>query len=213
MARFVLRVWLPDRPGALGHVASRIGAVRGDVIGIEILEQGGGRAVDELVVDLPEPGLVEALVREVGEVEGVDVEWVHPLGQEDHDPQLALLEAAARLVENPDERSRLKGLCADVRRAFDAVWAAVVDQGEMSTLAYDGEAPPTAWLVAFVDGSRHLGGHADGGAEDVAWADLPGQDRALVVGRSGRPFRARERRQLAVVARISAAAGQPTRSR
>ena len=31
--RFVVRVWLPDRPGALGQVASRIGAVRGDVVG------------------------------------------------------------------------------------------------------------------------------------------------------------------------------------
>ena len=28
---YVVRVWLPDRPGALGQVASRIGAVRGDV--------------------------------------------------------------------------------------------------------------------------------------------------------------------------------------
>ena len=27
----VMRVWLPDRPGALGQVASRIGAVKGDV--------------------------------------------------------------------------------------------------------------------------------------------------------------------------------------
>ena len=47
----MVRVWLPDRPGALGAVASRIGAVRGDVIGIDILERGGGRAVDELTVD------------------------------------------------------------------------------------------------------------------------------------------------------------------
>ena len=39
-----LRVWLPDRPGALGAVASRIGGVKGDVVGIEILEQGAGRA-------------------------------------------------------------------------------------------------------------------------------------------------------------------------
>ncbi|HEY8092954.1 MAG TPA: hypothetical protein VID93_04205, partial [Acidimicrobiales bacterium] len=111
-----------------------------------------------------------------------------------------------------DESSRLKRLCAEVRRAFDAGWAVVVDQTGVSTVAGDGEAPPTAWLAAFVDGSRHLGADADGGAEDVAWADLPGQDRALVVGRSGRPFRARERRQLGVVARICAAAGQAIRA-
>lgn len=53
MNAYVVRVWLPDRPGALGQVASRIGAVRGDVVGIEILERGGGSAIDELVVSLP----------------------------------------------------------------------------------------------------------------------------------------------------------------
>ena len=49
----VVRVWMPDRPGALGQVASRIGAVRGDVLAIEILEQGGGRAIDELTCCCP----------------------------------------------------------------------------------------------------------------------------------------------------------------
>ena len=63
MGLYVVRVWLPDRPGALGQVASRIGGVRGDVVGIEILERGAGRAIDELVVRLPEDGLVDLLVR------------------------------------------------------------------------------------------------------------------------------------------------------
>src|SRR5262245_58230979 len=49
MATFVLRLWLPDRPGALGAVASRVGAVGGDLVGIDILERGAGRAIDELV--------------------------------------------------------------------------------------------------------------------------------------------------------------------
>ena len=48
----LLRVWVPDRPGALGAVASRVGAVGGDVIGIDILERGAGRAIDELWVEL-----------------------------------------------------------------------------------------------------------------------------------------------------------------
>jgi hypothetical protein len=218
MERFVLRVWLPDRPGALGQVASRIGALRGDVIGIEILEQGGGRAVDELVVELPDAALDRALVREVGEVEGVDVEWVQPLGHADHDPQLALLEAAARLVAITDEPARLAGLCVDLRAAFEAGWAAVVDLTAFRTEAAAGDAPPPSWLSAFVHGCRHLdepaipagpGGPAGAAAEDVAWAELPGRDRAVLVGRSGRPFRARERRQLGVLARISGMLGPP----
>ena len=51
METFVVRVWVPDRPGALGQVASRIGAVRGDVVGIDILERGAGRAVARRVVE------------------------------------------------------------------------------------------------------------------------------------------------------------------
>src|SRR6476661_7170206 len=69
MQTFVVRVWVPDRPGALGQVASRIGAVRGDVVGIDILERGAGRAIDELVVELPDADLVPLLVAEVGEVD------------------------------------------------------------------------------------------------------------------------------------------------
>src|SRR5579864_8640416 len=98
MTTYVLRVWVPDRPGALGAVASRIGAVRGDLIGIDILERGAGRAIDELVVDLPDEGLVQLLVSEVSEVDGVDVEDVRRANDALADPRLDALETAAGLV-------------------------------------------------------------------------------------------------------------------
>src|SRR4029453_812232 len=98
MERFVLRVWVPDRPGALGAVASRIGAVRGDVVGIDILERGAGRAIDELVVELPSEDLVPLLVAEVNQVDGVDVEDVRPVAVQLRDPRLDALETAAMLV-------------------------------------------------------------------------------------------------------------------
>jgi ACT domain-containing protein len=211
--RFVLRVWLPDRPGALGQVASRIGAVHGDVVGIEILEQGGGRAIDELVVALPDAGLVDPLVREVAQVEGVDVEWVQPVDGDDHDPQLSLLEAAAALVEEAVPGAGLDRLCEDLRSAFAAGWCAVVARSTACTVAGAGAVPPAAWIDAFLDGSRHLDARVDRGADDVAWADLPGRDRTLVLGRTGRPFRARERRQLVVLARIGAAVDAAARPR
>jgi hypothetical protein len=171
--RFVVRVWLPDRPGALGQVASRIGAVRGDVVGIEILEQGGGRAVDELVVALPEGELVELLVDEIGEVDGVDVEWVQALGTGEHDPHLAVLEAAARLVEHTgDSRAALDRLCADLLAAFEAEWAVVVGAQPPALVASAGTAPDPGWLAAFLAGSRHLDGQHGRHPEDVAWGDL-----------------------------------------
>src|SRR4029079_3152541 len=98
METCVVRVWLPDRPGALRSVASRIGAVRGEIVGIEILERGAGRAVDDLVVELPDGALVDLLVNEIAQVDGVDVEDVRPVSDGIHDPRLDALEAVAQLV-------------------------------------------------------------------------------------------------------------------
>ena len=99
MGSFVVRVWLPDRPGALGQVASRIGAVRGDVVGIEILERGGGSAIDELVVALPDDVTRELLLAEIGYVDGVAIEDVRPIDPERPDAGMVALQIAASLVE------------------------------------------------------------------------------------------------------------------
>ncbi len=205
MPVFLLRVWVPDRPGALGAVASRIGAVRGDLIGIDILERGAGRAIDELVVDLPEVDLVPLLIREVGQVDGVDVEDVRPAPTTVVDPRLDALETAALLCEKEDVDELLAALTARAGHDGEAEWAAVLDGEAGTCLAAVGAAPPTPWLLAFVAGSRTstLVAAAECGPDDVAWAPLPRADLALVLGRRGRPFRARERRQLAAVARIA----------
>ncbi len=60
-------VRLPDRPGALGAAASRIGALRGDVVGFEILQRAHGAALDEFVVALPVGVPLDLLVRELTE--------------------------------------------------------------------------------------------------------------------------------------------------
>lgn len=204
MPTFVVRVWLPDRPGALGSVASRIGAVRGDLVGIDILERGGGRAVDELVVELPDAELVPLLVREVGQVDGVDVEDVRSRPTPLIDPRLDALETAAALVEQPDVPSLMRILVERSSRDLGGEWAALVDLGAPTPVARVGEVPPVAWLAAFVTGSRAArSSRGNGVAEDVAWADLAGAGLAMVVGREGRDFRARERRQLAAVCRIA----------
>ncbi|HWC39342.1 MAG TPA: ACT domain-containing protein, partial [Acidimicrobiales bacterium] len=98
MPTYLVRVWVPDRPGALGAVASRIGAVGGDLVGVEILERGGGRAVDEVLVDLPDDERVSLMVSEVGEVDGVDIEDVRPSQRGAADPGLDALGTAAALV-------------------------------------------------------------------------------------------------------------------
>ena len=70
MAGYVVRIALPDRPGALGLVASRIGAVGGDIVAINILERDEGRAVDEFVIEIGGTHLIELLQTEIHEVDG-----------------------------------------------------------------------------------------------------------------------------------------------
>jgi hypothetical protein len=205
MTTHTVRVWVPDRPGALGAVASRIGAVGGDLVGIDILERGGGRAIDELVVELRDDSLVPLLIAEVSEVDGVDVEDVRPATAGLVDPRLDALETAAVLVEQRTLDSLLDALAVHANHDFQADWAAVVAFDASEPLASVGSPPPAAWLGAFVAGSRVSvpTGNGEGGPDDVAWAGLDGADLALVLGRRGRPFRARERRQLNALARIA----------
>jgi len=198
---FVVRVWLPDRPGALGAVASRIGAVRGDVIGIDILERGAGRAIDELVVTLPSEDLIELMIRELREVDGVDVEDIRPVALAVPDPRLDALESAALLVAQATPHALLDALVAHATRDLEASWAAVADYTLAEVRASSGEVPSATWLAAFVAGS--LASDASG-TDDVAWASFPHAPLALVIGRAGRPFRERERRQLEALARIAA---------
>jgi ACT domain-containing protein len=73
MAGYVVRIELPDRPGALGLVASRIGAVGGDIVAINILDRDGGQAVDEFVIEIGGHHLIELLRTEIHEVDGVSV--------------------------------------------------------------------------------------------------------------------------------------------
>lgn len=204
METYVVRVWLPDRPGALGQVASRIGAVRGDVVGIEILERGGGRAIDELVVELPGPEVVELLVNEIHHVDGVAVEEVHPAATVG-DSRLDALESAAVLVGAPTPGILLAALASQTRADFDAAWVAVIDLVGPQVLAADGAAPPLPWLAAFVEGARASDAVSAGrsGPDDVAWAPMEVAQLELVVGRRGRPLRARERLQLSALARIA----------
>jgi hypothetical protein len=205
-----MRIWLPDRPGALGQVASRIGAVRGDVVGIDILERDNGQAVDELVVELPANDLVDLLVAEVRQVDGVAVEEVRPLADARHDPRLDALEAAAQLVGADDVDELLEATVGHAGRVVGAAWVAVADlqgRGE-GTLVASADAPSGSWLGAFLAGSRLRPVGADGGrgrgsgAGDVVWAPLPSSGLALVLGRQGMPYRARERKQVAALARV-----------
>jgi hypothetical protein len=204
VALYIVRVWVPDRPGALGAVASRIGAVRGDLVGIDILERGAGRAIDELVVDLPSESLVKLLISEVSQVDGVDVEDVRRASDALADPRLDALETAANLVSQSAIGPLLKSLARGSVRDFQSDWASIVEPDLPEHVVLVGPAPPGEWLQAFLAGSRASVAPRPGevAPDDVAWADMDAAGLVLILGRQGRPFRVRERRQLTALARI-----------
>jgi hypothetical protein len=199
----LVRVWLPDRPGALGLVASRIGSVGGDIVGIDVLERGADVAVDEFAVILPRVDLTELLVREIEQVDGASVEEVR-LVETFPDPRLDALESAAVLCECPSAADLHETLLEHTRREFLADWTALVKSGEV--IAASGTAhPPPDLLTALAAGTSASPRVVDGttGPEDLAVAMLPNHDATLLVGRAGHPLRRRERIQLVALARIA----------
>lgn len=207
MPVFVMRVWIPDRPGALGVVASRIGEVGGDLVGIEILERGAGRAIDELMVELPDESLVPRLVAGLREVADVDVETVHRASLALRDARLDALLLAAALVERRSPGELLATLVRELKAALEADWVTVVEEAAETVTFSDSleSAPSVGWLMAFV---RGMGSAQDvarepSGPDDVAFGRLGSSGVAVIIGREGRPFRARERRQLTAIARIA----------
>ena len=201
MITVVVRVWMPDRPGALGQVASRIGAVRGDVLAIEILEQGAGRAIDELTVSLPDDDLLPLLTSEIDAVDGVSVENIRVVEADRTDPSLSSLAVGAALAESPADR-RLEVLAIGVQRVAEADWVVIVSDGVV--VEQLGSPPDVGWLTAFLAGSTHLdGAHDTSAPSDLVWANLLTSGLQLAAGRAERPIHERERVRISLLARLA----------
>jgi ACT domain len=197
---YVVRVWLPDRPGALGQVASRIGSVGGDVVGIEIMERGAGIAVDDLVVALPDQNLLDQLRVQIGEVDGVEVEGIRPIDSGRGNRDLSALDLAAALAERNADVFEV--LVERLSAGLSADWAVVVRLDPPEVLHTRGEAPSALWLAGFLEGARHLG-ESDQTPTGVVWARMPDNGAALVIGRQDYPFRWRERGEVDGLAAIA----------
>lgn len=219
MAHVLVRVWLPDRPGALGQVASRIGSVRGDIVGVDVLECDGGVAIDEFAVNLADRELVPMLVREIEEVDGASVEEVRIVNHFP-DPRLDALESATRLCQVASAKELHEALVEQVRQEFLAEWAALVvgigafqehvpgngaDPGTSQVVAVSGSAPGADHIEALALGvaASPLVASGTAGPEDLAAAPLPVHRAVLLASRSGYALRERERGQLIALARIA----------
>jgi hypothetical protein len=203
----VVRVWLPDRPGALGLVASRIGAIGGDIVGIDVLERSEHVAVDEFAVMLPDKDLVALLVREIEEVDGASVEEWREVGTFP-DPRLDALESVEHLSGAATRGELIQRLVDSVREEFSADWAVMLRGNvALAVAGVDIPEPPVLEALAAGTAASPIVAAGESGPDDLAVAPFPTGD-VLLVGRDGHPFRRRERRQLLALARIADRVGE-----
>jgi hypothetical protein len=217
MATFLLRVELPDRPGALGAVASRIGSVRGDVVSVEVVEHRRGKAVDEFVIELADEDQLSLLLSEVAEVDGVKLQDVRPMSGRHHDRRLEAFSTALIILQERTPHAVLTALASRVCAEIDAAWSAVLDVEGSSVIAAYGRPPAAQRLAATIAearvdavGAEHEHDPADAVAHpgaleggDVGFVDLTAWDLVLVAGRPGWHFGTREHAHLAALAKLA----------
>lgn len=169
--RVLVRVQMPDRPGALGLVASRVGAVKGDIVGIEVLDRTAGEALDELAVVLPDASLLGALQREISEVDGTEVESLTSV-TEFPEPRRDALRAAARLATAHRSGDAAAAIVATIAEELRADWCALVRADAVTTATAGAPgADPDRWRATAVHA-------ADLGPDEL----LVGRDRPLRPG-------------------------------
>lgn len=211
---YVLRVELPDRPGALGAVATALGMIGADILAMDVVERSAGSAVDDLVVELPKGRAPDTLITAAESVSGVRVESVRPdPGIADAHREWELTEALAADPERAIET--LAELLPDVLRAGWAAVVRVTADRTVELLAGGGGVPSFTGVVpgwapltaaAVLDSEEHWvpePWRAVG--TEMAAAPLGSAGVSVIVGRPGGPgLRRSEVARLAHLAMLTA---------
>jgi hypothetical protein len=202
-----IRIWLPDAPGVLGAVAAEIGALQGNVVGLEVLERAAGVAIDEMVVELPDdPGAIDAVCRGVRNVPGVGVEEAVELSGEGGAPDRegTILAATTAILGAATPDAVIRELTGWLRSLFGLDWLAVADDALARFVEVHGDAPSPPWVAAFAEGARSGADPAnDTTGSGVFVEPVPGHGLAVCGGRTV-AIRRRERREIALL--VTAAA-------
>jgi len=227
---YLLRLVLPDQPGALGAVATALGRFGIDIVSLAVVERTPDGAVDDLVVQLPPGGLADSVLTAAQSVPGAQVESLRPYladgaGVSD---DLDLVDA---LTDRPqDAPAVLAELVAGVFHADWAMLLELVGPGDVRIREESVGAPnlgvndyasprratrPVPWLP--LPEAREIdpaeGGLPDRWAErgmQLAAAPVGCPELVILVGRPGGPaFRSSEIARLAHLAGITASLTRP----
>ncbi len=195
-----MRIWLPDAPGVLGAVAAEIGAVKGNVIGLEVLEREAGVAIDELVVELPDdPGAVDAVCKGIRNIPGAGVEDVRELNTVAQDREDTILNAAAAILQAATATAAMNTLSSQLMSLFDLTWLAVADLGLQTFSEVHGDAPNIAWLNAFAEGSQSGADPSNDTTNSGVFVEAIPETELTVCGGRPAPIRRRERHAISML--------------
>ena len=195
MRSYLLRVQLEDRPGSLGALAVALGSAGADILSLDVVERGPGYAVDDLVVDLPNGSMPDALITAAEGISGVRVESIRPhTGLLEAHRELELIDHVAAAGNR-----KLQVLVDEAPRILRVGWCTVVeftDSGPRRLAGSPGapetQATTTPWLPishptaldATEDWVPQLWRDMD---TTLAAAPLGDPHTAVVLGRPGGP--------------------------
>lgn len=204
-----MRVSLPDRPGALGLVASAVGTIGADIRAVEIVSKmEHGVVIDDFMLVLPDGAMPDNVVSACQEIDGVRVLWLSRY------PEGGGLESDIELLERMlrDAEHAAMILTDSAPTVFHGHWAVLVSTENHKPVMTSAMAPEldATTLPAFGDFTHaHTVELADGWLRDwgeVTAAVAPlGSSHAVILGRQGGPaFLSSEVARLSHLAAIAA---------
>ena len=175
-----LRIWVADRPGALGQVTRELGGCGADIVQVSVLSRERGRALDEITVFMPEDGRRARLEKSLRALSTVTVEGIRPSGEVPGAfPDLDLLGRVAA-----DPRAALNILVDALPRILAADWALAVRPGPAPVSisgAGDGEVGGGGKVALGVGEAAVLARSWDA-PHDAVLPDLPARAASVSVG-------------------------------
>jgi hypothetical protein len=211
-------VSVPDRPGALGALASAIGEAGGDITAVDVVERGLSAAVDDVLVETPDAASADRILAKLNALPAIVIEAWQPFTEGDQ------LRDGLDIVDGLGSTAS-RALAAITRIApavLRARWVVIIDQvnsGVAITQASAG-APWVRWSAlpwlplsraGIVDADPAWLPHDWGGEPQLAAAPVGDSPMALLAVRpTGPRFRPTEIAKLANLAAIAALAAHST---
>lgn len=189
---YLMRVELPDVPGSLGALATALGTAGADIQAIEIVEhRPDGKALDDVLLDLPVSAMPDEVITACQALEGVRVHWItrYNAGMNLHMD----LEAIESFTEDP--ANALAHLAEVIPGTLRTDWAMVISGGggEVECVSFSPSAPALvpdakswleiadpAWLTDVDDWPEML-------LAAAPFTDRNNKKYVMVVGRYGGP--------------------------